>query len=90
MEEILFFLFMSHFQYVRNDSHLRVLLWCTVFCEKSESFMNYHLDRVHTLSRAIQRGAFSAIVVLSLKTSKDDVVHQIKFVNRNKPLIIII
>lgn len=56
---------------------------------KSKSFMNYHVDHVHTLSRAMELGAFSVIIVLSLKTSKDDVIYQIKFMNRNKPLIII-
>lgn len=52
--------------------------------------MNYHVDHVHTLSRAMQLGAFSVIIVLSLKTSKDDVIHQITFMNTNKPLIVII
>lgn len=67
-----------------------MLLQCTVFCEKLESFMNYHVDHVHTLSRATELGAFSVIIFLSLKTSKDDMTHQIKFMNRNKPLIVII
>lgn len=52
--------------------------------------MNYHVDHVHTLSRATELGAFSVIIFLSLKTSKDDMTHQIKFMNRNKPLIVII